>query len=96
VNLYLFINIIDEHGKNYSEFLRIFNCLVNLVNKLLFRWRLCLVNRPENIFRDAFEGCPRFTIYKFISGDIRLFAINKMQDSLKKELTPDDLIKLVN
>src|SRR5436190_1493865 len=51
VNLCLFIDALDEHGGNHRDLLRILNRLVDSTNNKLFRLRLCLASRPQNVFR---------------------------------------------
>ncbi|KAL9628684.1 MAG: hypothetical protein Q9164_007177 [Protoblastenia rupestris] len=79
VNICLFIDALDEHKGNHRELLYTLRRLTQISENSPFRLRLCLAGRPENIFKDEFQGCPGFAIHTYTTHDIRLYVEGRMQ-----------------
>ena len=74
LNCCLFVDALDEHDGKHTQLISILKDLARLPENLLFRMRLCVAGRPENVFTDAFQTCPGLAIQDYTTADIRHFA----------------------
>lgn len=87
VNICLFVDALDEHDGNHRELVLILREIAQLTDNPLFRMRLALAGRPENVFKTAFQSCPGFSIHKYTADDIRLYAEGRIQADMRGTLT---------
>lgn len=87
VNICLFVDALDEHDGNHRELVLILREIAQLTDNPLFRMRLALAGRPENVFQTAFQSCPGFSIHKYTADDIRFYAEGRIQADMRGTLT---------
>ena len=87
LNLCLFIDALDEHDGNHKELISTLIALTEFKENPLFRIRLCVAGRPENIFKDAFRDYPSFAIHDYTKTDIRLYAEDRIRQENNSILT---------
>ena len=89
LNLCLFIDALDEHDGNHKELISTLIALTEFKENPVFKIRLCVAGRPENIFKDAFRNCPSFAIHDYTETDIRLYAEDRMRQENNSTLTDE-------
>ncbi|ERF76557.1 hypothetical protein EPUS_05830 [Endocarpon pusillum Z07020] len=94
VNLCLFVDALDEHDGKHRELLSTLTRLARLTSNPLFRMRLCVSGRPDNVFVDGLQGCPGFAIEDHTTDDIGLYAEGRLQTEMRGELTKEGKQKL--
>ena len=87
VNLCLFVDALDEHDGNHRELILILRSIAQLTANPVFRVRLALAGRPENVFKTAFQGCPGFSIHEYTTDDIRHYAEDRIKADMPGELS---------
>lgn len=87
VNVCLFVDALDEHDGNHRELIVILRSIAQLTDNPLFRVRLALAGRPDNVFKTAFQGCPGFSIHEYTTDDIRHYAEEKIQADMHGNIT---------
>ena len=89
LNLCLFIDALDEHDGNHKELISTLIALTKFKENPVFKIRLCIAGRPENIFKDAFRDYPSFAIHDYTETDIRLYAEDRIRQENKSTLTDE-------
>ena len=89
VNICIFLDALDEHDGDHRLLLAALGRLSRLTENHLFRLRLCLAGRQENVFKDAFRDCPSFSIQDYTRNDIRIYTEGRIQDAINDKLTED-------
>ena len=75
INCCLFVDALDEHDGQHRDLVNLLVELAKVPEKNpLFRLRLCVAGRPENIFMSAFRRYPGFAIQDHTTADIRKYA----------------------
>ena len=87
INIYLFVDALDEHDGNHRELILILRSIAQLTANPVFRVRLALAGRPENVFKTAFQGCPGFSIHEYTTDDIRHYAEDRIKADMPGELS---------
>ena len=87
VNICLFVDALDEHDGNHRELILILRSIAQLTANPVFRVRLALAGRPENVFKTAFQDCPGFSIHEFTTDDIRHYAEDRIKADMPGELS---------
>lgn len=82
VNICLFIDALDEHDGNHNDLVSTLSRLAQRRENPLYRLRLCLACRPENVFKDAFGNCPGFLIHEQTTNDIKRYAEGRIQAAI--------------
>ena len=80
-NCCLFVDALDEQEGKHRDLVMILKELAQSSHNSMFRLRLCLAGRPENIFRGAFGTLPGFAIQDYTASDIRHYA----EDRIRRE-----------
>ena len=91
VNLFLVVDALDEHEGNHRELLLILNRLAQSDGHPRFRLRLCLAERPENVFKDALQSYPSFTIHEHTAKDIRTYTQARIETETGSRLIDDGI-----
>ena len=87
LNLCLFIDALDEHDGNHKELISTLIALTEFKENPMFKIRLCVAGRPENVFKDAFRDYPSFAIHDYTETDIRLYAEDRIHQENNSILT---------
>lgn len=96
VNICLFVDALDEHDGNHRELLLILRRIAKLNDNSLFRVRLALAGRPENVFKTDLQCCPGFSIHEYTTNDIRHYAEGRIQANMRGSLTAEGDKELSN
>ena len=89
LNLCLFIDALDEHDGNHKELISTLIALTKFQENPVFKIRLCVAGRPENIFKDAFRDYPSFAIHEYTETDIRLYVEDRIRQENNSTLTDE-------
>ena len=89
LNLCLFIDALDEHDGNHKELISTLIALTDFKENPMFKIRLCVAGRPENVFKDAFRDYPSFAIHDYTETDIRLYAEDRIRHENNSILTDE-------
>ena len=89
LNLCLFIDALDEHDGNHRELISTLIALTEFKENPMFKIRLCVAGRPENIFKDAFRDYPSFAIHHYTETDIRLYAEDRIRRENNSTMTDE-------
>ena len=89
LNLCLFIDALDEHDRNHKELISTLIALTEVKESPMFKIRLCVAGRPENVFKDAFRHYPSFAIHNYTQTDIRLYAKDRIRQENNSILTEE-------
>ncbi len=89
LNLCLFIDALDEHDGNHKELISTLIALTEFKENPIFKIRLCVAGRPENIFKNAFRDYPSFAIHDYTETDIRLYAEDRIRRENNSILTDE-------
>ena len=89
LNLCMFIDALDEHDGNHKELISTLIALSEFKENPVFKIRLCVAGRPENIFKDAFRDYPSFAIHDYTETDIRLYAEDRIRQENNSTLTDE-------
>ena len=98
-NCCLFVDALDEQEGKHRDLVLILKELAQLSKSSVFRLRLCLAGRPENIFVGAFDTLPGFAIQDYTGGDIRHYAEDRIQREnfgILDDQSSQDAQRLVN
>ena len=89
VNVCLFVDALDEHDGSHGELILILRGIVQLTDNPLFRVRLAMAGRPENVFKSAFQSCPGFAIHEYTTDDIRYYTEERIQAEMRGNLNAE-------
>lgn len=87
VNVCLLVDALDEHSGDHRALISILVGLARLPENPLFKTRLLLAGRPENVFKSAFRTCPGFHIHEYTFDDIRHYTEKRVQAEIRCGLT---------
>ena len=89
VNLCFFVDGLDEHDGNHKDLISALRRMLHFTNNLHFRLRLCLAGRPDNIFKDALQFCPGFSLQEHTTSDIRQYVRGRIQSEMSTNITEE-------
>ena len=89
LNICMFIDALDEHDGNHKELISTLIALTQFKENPVFKIRLCVAGRPENIYKDAFRDYPSFAIHDYTETDIRLYVEDRIRQENNSTLTDE-------
>lgn len=93
LNICFFVDALDEHAGNHRDLLRILKEIASPSSQGLVHTKLCVASRPENVFLDAFGGCPGFAIHQYTREDIQMYAFDRMRSELSLDMSSETVTR---